>query len=101
MARKRPPTHNPTTTETRKPIHTYRGHTMTEEVIALEDYLIPVGDIHEKAADEGFTCANCETGYSVKSTLVVYKEGYAEPITFCSVSCLLNHFLSEVEFKDE
>jgi len=28
MARKRPPKHNPTTSETRKPVHTQRGHTM-------------------------------------------------------------------------
>ena len=71
---------------------------MSDFPITINRHLIPETEFFEAAKRTEKNCTNC--GIGGKPHLIVYREGFAEPLIFCSDSCAAEHFINEVEFKD-
>lgn len=57
---------------------------------------------NQMAAQDQMECTTCETGKYEGGAfeLVLYVYGWADPLAFCSWSCLLKHAMKKVDIRD-
>jgi len=70
---------------------------MADFPIQVNSHLIPEEGLFEAAHDREKKCTNC--GIGGKPKVILYRDGFADPLVFCSDSCIAEHYLNEVEFR--